>query len=206
MVKEILISDIELRLTGGAVSDDALITRRQIGHWLDVTRDKLVREEIEAIHEVNPECWDSDRNLNIAAESVANEENPRYYVTLTKTPLSTMGDKAMVKVETTDRVIVHKTTLAELNYVNRLHFAKSSQENMLYYRSGTKLYLEGATVSIASDYNIHAYYVAAYTSNPPLESEEFKISGGLVPILLDLVEEIAKREAQTKKDFENDGK
>ena len=206
MVKEVLISDIELRLAGGTLSDDFPVSRRQIGHWLDVVRDRLVREEIETTSEVNPECWDSDRNLDILEEDVTNEENPRFYVTLSKIPLSTVGDRAVVKVETTDRQTIHKTTLAELTYINRLHFAKPSIDNILYYRSGIKLYLEGATARIASDYNIHAYYVAAYTSSSPAESDEFKISGALIPMLLDTVEEIARRESQTKQDLENDGK
>jgi hypothetical protein len=206
MVKEILISDIELRLTGGTVSDDAPISRRQISHWLDVVRDRLVRAEIEETGEVNPEIWDSDMNLDITSEEIPNEEDPRFYVLLSKQPLSTINDRAIVKIETTDRQTIHKTTLAELTYVRRLHFAKPSLDNILYYRNGSKLYLEGCTARIADDFDIHAYYVSAYTKNPPAESEEFKISGGLIPTLLDMVEDTARRESQIKQDLENDGK
>jgi hypothetical protein len=205
MVKEVLISDIELRLSGGSLSDDSRVSRRQIGHWLDVIRDRLVVKEIDERQEVNSDYYEIDENLDIVIQEVDNEPGKRYYVELSKLPLSSRSGREMGKVMTTDKQIVYKTTLSELSYVRNLHFAKPSQTNPVYYRLGIYLYIDGLTDRIADDFNIHAYYIPSYASSSPAETDEFKISAELVPMLLDLVEETARREIQIEQDFENDG-
>jgi hypothetical protein len=206
MVKEKLISDIELRLNGGIVSDDLRINRAQIGHWLDITRDRLVENELKTNTFVSSVYLTTpDESLTISEETRSDLENPRYYITLTKPPLSIPDDGAILKVLTSDLEPVHRTTIEELDSLKRLHFAKPSQNNLVYWTRGQRLYIEGATERIQEDYTVDVYYIYSYASNSPAETDEFKISEGLISVLLDLVEEIARREFASDRDLINDG-
>jgi hypothetical protein len=210
MVKEKLISDIELRLAGGEISDDRRVPRRQISHWLDIVRDRLVQDELNKSLSDGDSILGSyleppDEALEIEQDDAAHLDDPRYYVTLTKTPLTIQGDRGIVKVLTSDLEPVLKTNIAEVDIVKRLHYAKPTINNPLYWRRGNRLYLEGVSSRIKNDYTIDVYYVVSYGNNSPEEDEDFKISDQLVPLLLDLVEETARREYQIPPDIENDG-
>lgn len=209
MVKEKLISDIELRLSGGLVSKDLEIERSQIGHWLDITRDRLVAQELDKLfkkgEQPNPLYIEPEEAKVIQEENPSHLDDPRYYITLLKTPLYIDGDRGIVKVRTSDLEPVRKTTIGELDMIKNLAFAKPCKGNYMYWRAGVNLYLEGFTARMADEFTIDVYYISSYSENPPAETDDFKLSDDLMPLLLDLVEETARREFSTPQDLQNDG-
>ncbi len=205
MIKNKLISDLELRLGGGHISDDSNVNRLQLGHWLDIIRDRLAIQDIEkdvkSTGSFNSDYLYKDEDLVIQSEQLSSEVNPRYYVLLNKAPLTDLG----LKVITTDGEPIERQSLWERDFNKHLTWAKPNINHLVYNRQGDRLYIDGVTHKTSTDYGVHAYYAVAYSSTPPDETEEFVLSDGLVSVLLDLVEETARKEFQTLPDLENDG-
>jgi hypothetical protein len=209
MVKDKLISDIELRITKGKPSDDLELERSLISHWLDIIRDELVFNEIKrdlkAGKGINAAYLERELAKEATTEDDTIEEQDRYYISVSKTPMSIPKDAGIVKVQLTDGTPILPTTIRYLDVMEQLPYASPSFARPLYYRIDKKLYINGLGDNSAEDEYFNVYYIASYSNDEVAEDDDFKISDELLPALLDAVEDIARRERQSDEDLENDG-
>lgn len=212
MTKEKLISDIELRLTKGKPSDDLELERSQIGHWLDVVRDMLVQQtlnkSITAKDYVHPMYIEKETCLaaTMSSESCLTSANQKAELTLSKSPIVLLKDRGIVRVTTSDYQRVDKLDVASIDIINDLPFSKPNQNNLAFYREGDKIIIEGISQHNVDLTNFIVYYIPQYTTNPVSESDEFIIAGHLIPVLLDEVENIGRRQIYNSlEDDSNDG-
>lgn len=204
------ISDIELRLTKGNPSDDLELERRQIAHWLDIVRDELTAGELTkgstSPENIDPYLLDVEEFVGVTEETPTIGAVDKQFVTLTNSPLRLFKDRGIVKVLGDDNVVINKTFPIQLGVINSLRHSAPSTENMLHYRIGNKLYILGMDSALILDYGIYVYYVRSYSLSPVGEDDEFKVPPDLVPLMLDEVEAIARRQMQqTDEDIINDG-
>lgn len=204
-----LISDTELRVTKGNVSDDFQIDRRQIRFWLDIVRAQLIQEKERAegmqeladfvkVYECEPI---KERNIKCADEC----SGKRYEVKLPVSVSELRNDLGVYRVETLSGNTVHRIRLSEKARVFKLKFAQPSKFRAVYWRIGDTLTIEGGTDNFKENGKVHLFLIPEDTSDLS-EEEEYPIDASLIPILLDRVEEIARREMGTPEDLENDGK
>lgn len=204
-----LISDIELRVTKGNVSDDFPIDRRQIRFWLDTERARLIEEkqraqgmqeladfvilyECQPIEEKDIKCGDGCNGK-------------RYEVNLPVSVLELKNDLGVYRVETVSGNTIHRIRLSEKARIYKLKFAQPSNSRAVYWRIGDTLTIEGGTDNFKKNGMVHLYLVPEDTSGLS-EDEEYPIDASIIPIMLQRVEEIARRELGTPEDIENDGK
>lgn len=210
MEKGKLISDIELRITKSKPSDDLELERSLIGHWLDVVRDGLVVDELQANYKagspINPVYIEKDTCKVLVTEDNLCEECDDFYLQLTAIPLATIKRNGILKVTLSDGTVVFPASILDLDVVQLLQFAKPTEHNIVYTHISDKLYMKGVKANSAVDIlSFTVYYVASYSNGSVVESDEFRISDALLPILLDEVEVIARRERGSEEDLENDG-
>lgn len=212
MTKEKLISDIELRLTKGKPSDDLELERSQIGHWLDITRDEFVKLSLDTdIRKGNPmDTQYIEKETCLAAvmesESCILDCKQKAVITLSKYPMMLEKDKGVVKVVTSEYQLVHKLDLESLEMINDMPFTKPSPNNLVYYREGNKIYVEGMNTNNIDLIKFIVLYVPQYTKSTISESDEFVVSGDLLGPLLDEVETIGRRQLYSSlEDDDNDG-
>lgn len=210
MTRGKLISDIELRLTKGKPSDDLELERAQIGHWLDVVRDELVKADLDSeLSEGKPlDTFYITRETCISptVEDLAcvDDSIDEYAYTLTSTPMHLHNDQGVIMVRTDEDDLVMPTSLIDIQMIKDMQFTKPSNTNFVYYREGDKLVFFGLNRNPINDPKFIVYYIPQYTAASPSEADEFKIRDHLVGVLLDSVEQIARRQMSTFEDLEND--
>lgn len=207
--KSKLISDIELRLTGGSPTDDTNVNRRQIGHLLDSFRDTLVEEELRR-YKFDPKRIDysileQEQFTEYSEEDTEHNDEVLYYITLTNKPLDLDNDRGIVRVLGVDNQIINKMQVADLGVVDHLRWSKPSEDNLVYMPKGDIVYIKGLSTSLFTDYPITVYYVRSYIKSPIADTETFKIPDALLAPLLDEVENVLRRQHQIEVDEINDG-
>lgn len=206
-----LISDIELRLSGGKPSDDFEIERPQIGHWLDVTRDGLVKTMLDI--QINKYGTVDDYYIvrevcNLAVEEAidcVDEEYEKMSFTLVHTPMSLRKNMGIVKIVTDEYNLVYPSNVIDINMVSDLPFSKPADDNLVYYSEKNKITVEGLNKNDISDPTFIVYYIPQYNNADIAETDEFLITDDLLGILLDEVEVIGRRELGIPQDIENNG-
>lgn len=206
-----LISDIELRLSGGKPADDFEIDRPQIGHWLDVTRDGLVKTVLDT--QINKYGTVDDYYIVREACKVPTEETlacvdedyEKMSFNLNFTPMSLRKNMGVVKVVTDEYKLVYPADVISINMVIDLPFAAPSEDLLIYYTEKNKITIEGLNKNVISDPNLIVYYIPQYSNSDIAEADEFLISDDLLGILLDEVEAIGRRQLGIPQDIDNDG-
>jgi len=179
-----LISDIELRLTKGNISDDFNIDKRQINHWIKIVRSGLIKQEVMQNGTLGIEgyitffpCRDIDEE-----DTDCQCKDPfRYVVKLPSTIIALPGDIGVYRVE-----------LQSGEPINRIRITDQSRFKNLKFRGGDE------------NGKVNLYLVVENTSilDP---NEEFPLDTSTLPTLLDMVEQIGRRELQLPEDVSNDG-
>jgi hypothetical protein len=209
--KNTLISDIELRLTRGNISDDFEIPRAQIGYWLDTVRDTIVSERLrrriqakEPIPKIYIEKEECKLIINASKDC---RDAERYYVNLTFEALSLQKDKAIVLVTNQAHKEIHALTHEVSAWIRYLQFSKPTKDNPTYYREGNSIYLQGMSSSIRANTKIYAYYVKALIGAGIGDDAPYLIEPELIAPLVDGVEAIALKELSLERheDLANDG-
>ena len=212
-----LISDIELRLTRGKVSDDFEVPKRQIAFWIDEVRDALVEDYLnEAVKRgapVDPFYISREECKLISTEDVPcidDEDNcwERKVATLTGTPLFLIGDEGMIHVTNSVGEEIHRVLHDDLQTLKNMRLSRPSQRKLVYHREGNNIVIDG----LAQNYNglpkIRVAFVRSIRDWAIADQDAYPISDNLVPDLLANVEEIARRELAMELSFEdetNDG-
>lgn len=147
------ISDIELALTQGAPSDDLNLEQDQIAYWINDVLNDLKRKEIIAEKakgkSIPPIYIVRETGLELTEEEVEDidDENQRMYIELEGSVLDLPNDGGIVKVLDYDLNLIRKTSVEDLEDTKNLRFAKPSADNVLHYREGTKIFIEGLATS-----------------------------------------------------------
>ena len=204
-----LVSDIELRLTKGNVSDDFQIDRRQIRFWLDIIRAQLIEQKESA--QGMQELADFVRLY----ECVAIEERDikcgdgcngkRFEIKLPVSVSELKNDLGVYRVETISGNTIYRIRLSEKKRIYSLKFSQPSKYRAVYWRVGDTLTIEGGTDNFKENGKVHLFLIPEDTSDFD-DEDEYPIDASLIPMLLDRAEEIGRREIGIIEDPENDGK
>lgn len=198
-----LISDIELRLTSGKVSDDFEVSKRQIAFWIDEVRDAVVEEYLnEAVKRgapIDPFYIEREECLLVSAEDVpciddADDCWERKLATMTGVPLFLIGDEGMVHVTNHVGEEIHRVLHDDLWILSRMRLSKPSQGKLVYHREGQNIIIDGIPANNKGYTKIRIAYVRSIRDWSLSDSDEYPLSDNLVPDVLNAVEEIAIRE------------
>ena len=199
-IKSKLISDIELRVTGGKPSDDLGLPRKQISYWLDIVRDSLVANFLNDLIK---------RGLDVPIEYLEKETislTSSGKGTLSKTPLAIRDDMGVVRVIDNEGRQLKKVSLHNEDWLSDLKYCKPVSDNLSYKRENQSIYVLGKDEYELSYDTVTVYYVSKYLGSGIEDSDEFKIDPILQDVLLEEVEQLAMREVYgTAQDLENDG-
>lgn len=204
-----LISDIELRLTRGNVSGDFQIDRRQIRFWLDIVRERLVKDnQLKGMNTdmvgsvVEYPCVDIEK---IELPCGIGCKKYRYSVKLPVKVMDVVNDMGVYNVETESGVQLKRISALDIQRIQKLKFARPNEFNIVYARVGDSLNLYGGTESYKKGGKVNLYLIPQNTDSLSDESE-YPIEGSLLMQLLEEVEKIGRRELGTIEDVESDGK
>lgn len=210
-VKEI-VSDVELQLYQGAISDDAEVEREQIKFWISYHLNQIVATELNekvkrgeafpAIYQVRaalevPELEETDD---------VDETDERVYVTMDEEILDLNKDAGVIAVLTEENDECKKATIGTILQFKHTKFGKPSLDNLLYYREGQKLYIYGFKPSDVPFATIQVWYVPKQNLREMEETDEVLCSALVLPQVIAAAVETGKHQLLgSQADHENDG-
>lgn len=212
ITKARIISDIELALLQSNPSDDSELEKDQIAQWVQYHLHDLIRQEVTAEMKkgngVPPIYLIREEGLEMSEEDVEGiaDSKQRFWVDLTEDVLDLPDDAGIVRVEDYDGNLIMKTNIEQLSMVRDLRFSKPTINNVLYYRIGKKVFVDGFNTGDSEFNPIIVYFVPKQDVTAMEDSDEIIISDQLIPILVDLCVQRGKLELYgTQVDIANDG-
>jgi hypothetical protein len=213
MTKKAILDDIILQLTQSNPSDDLALEYTQLAQWLDYYRNLVVTTELNSKLEINemiPSIY-LTREACLVSEAEENDcgddcEN-RISIELENDVMTLNNDGGIVMVQTDDGDQVIKAgAINTIMLFRNMRYAKPSEENFVYYRQGTKIYIEGMkAVDIPFD-NFHVWYVAKQDLGSAIDSTEVIASDLALPQIIAAVVQAGKQQMYgTQVDNESDG-
>lgn len=209
--KREIASDIELRLTRGKPSDDLELDFRQIYFWMDTALDAFIHDsikrDIEQGLEVNP-FYIKKEECKLMTEEVKDCEDcdPRFYISITKTPISLPNDRGIVRVTDTRGAILGNFSKDQIEMLHLLDMAKPTKKKQVFYRENKNLYIEKANSKQIDIVKYNVYYVPM-EADAVGDDDEYPISAELLPEFILFIEGIARRQMESGfEDLQNNGK
>ena len=204
-----LVSDIELRLSKGNISDDFQIDRRQIRHWLDVIRSRMIKEEVDD----NASAGLEDYIHLYECTAIAQEDKAcddgydslRYVIDMPARVSSLSNDLGVYRVETQGGETVKRMRLSDVVRFKHLKFGKPNSINITWWRIGDRLNIVGGTDNFKKNGKINLYLILEDSSSLS-EDDDFPVDDSLLAVILDQAEIIGRRELEMPEDESNDGK
>jgi hypothetical protein len=206
-----IIDDILLKVYAGNPSDDISLERDQIKFWVLTNRDSIAKayldKQINDGKAVDTLYQERETGKAIDAEDLDDTEDidERIFFTLTKRPMSLAKDMGVIKVITDEGLPVLKTSLERVEVIKDLRYAKPSPTNLVYYRTGSDINVLGVNTKNLTTTTFIVYYIPSLANQDLAETEDIKLQDDLIPVLLDLTEEVARRELFGVEDKENNG-
>lgn len=202
MTKEQLISDLELRLTGGKPSDDVEIPRQLLASWLDQARATVIQAESKATGEISPSCYTRLECQSVALqtpECVYGDCFVNVYMDI-PTPLSLPHERGL-QVSFTNGRTVHKLISPQSWGIwKNLKFGKPE---IAWYRVGDRIYIYGQKINQNYKFTLHLVLANTQTIE---DTELYPAPEHLLPLILQSAEEIGLRMLNIQTDINNDGK
>lgn len=255
ITKNQLISDIELQLNQGNISDDSELDRSQIAQWIDYELYQLVRQECDVAVKQGKQIpplyiirdvanmlseeqlvievanyaalpgsgqlgkiyftkdtnkyykWISTGWLQITQYEVeAAESNQRMYFDLSTDVVDLNNDAGVIRVLTDEYDVVNKSSIDSLDMVRNLRFSGPSPDQLVWYREGKNIYVEGLNKAEIYDNTFIVDYVEKQNILSLLDTQDVRISDVLLPTLIDRVVQRGKLQMYgTVPDVANDG-
>ena len=207
-----LISDVILQLTQGSPSDDLQLEELQVAQWATYSLNQLVKSEVSqaiksgsAIPPIYLQRVVAQSLIEDPVSGIA-DANQRMYVALTEDVLDLPNDAGIVQVEDYDGNLIYKTSMERSNMLRDLRFAKPSQENRVYYREFTKIYIEGFTYADIEFNDIIVTYIPKQDIESYADDDTLLITDQLIPLLVDMCVQRGKLELYgSQADAGNDG-
>lgn len=212
ITKAKLLDDIELQLLQSAPSDDSELSKVQVAQWVQYHLHDLIRREIVGemskgnmippIYIIREDGFELDEEAVVDME----DDRQRMWVELANDVLDLPRDSGLVQVLDYDYNLISKASLERMNLINSLPFAKSSPKNLLYFRQGKKVFVEGLQTSEITYTPIIVDYVPKQDILALDDTDEVIISDQLIPVLIDLCVQRGKLMLYgTQADQESDG-
>lgn len=209
-----IIDDVRLQLLQGNPSDDSALEDRQLIYWLNLAAHALVVTEINsklALGEMVPSIYQVRESCLISSleESDCGDDecSDRISITLVGDVLTLNNDAGIIMIQTDDGDQVLKAGDIGLAIMFRkMRFSKPSGTNFIYYRLGSKIYIEGLPASDIPFDKFHVTYVQKrdYTTLPT--TSQVVVSDLVLPQLIAAMVETGKLELYgTQVDSANDG-
>jgi hypothetical protein len=212
VTKEQLISDIILQLTQGNPSDDIAVEEDQVAFWLQYHLHDLIRREIidyrKKGQQIPPIYIRRDVALALGEEAIADvaDANQRLYVELEEDVLDLPRDGGVIRVLDYDRNLIHMTAAEDLEDLRNSRFAKPSIDNVIGYREGKKIFIEGFNTADIDFNPLMVSYIPKQDVIAMADDDEVLVSDQLVPVLIDLCVQRGKLQMYgTVPDQANDG-
>jgi hypothetical protein len=150
MTKKELIDDVILQLTQSNPSDDSPLEYTQLAAWLDYYRNLIVTTEINAkikLDEMIPSLY-VFREACIVSELIEEDCDDdcedRIAVTLANEVMTLDYDSGIIMVQTDEGDQVLKAgDISKITLFRGMRFSKPAEENLVYYRQGVTVYVEG---------------------------------------------------------------
>lgn len=209
--KDQLISDVILRVSGGKPSDDLELERSQVGFWISLARDFVLKKYLDSKIS-NGETIDPSYVKKLTAKELFSEadfgsddEQLRLFVNLDHEPLDLIDDSGIVRVITNEGRRVDKTDLENVDMIVEMEFCKPSVENLVFYRQGKKLIILGVPTEMQDLIYITVWYVPKEDLECLADTDEVNISADLLVSVLEVAEDIGRRQVFGPQDLENDG-
>lgn len=203
-----LISDIELELSKGNLSDDFQTDRRQIRFRLDIERNFLLDAEIKKQGKSALESFLAFYPcVKIKKKKKECEGGCDEYSYSVKLPVSIAGlpdDMGLYRMETQSGVTVYRMKVSEKSRINSLRFKRPSSKDIFYFRIGTDVTLEGGTDNFKDNGSVNMWLIPESTVNLD-DNDEFPINGNLTKFLVDAVVASFRNQNAGKEDEVNDG-
>lgn len=193
ITKQKIVDDVILQLNQGAISDDSELSKVQIAQWIQYHLHDLIKREITAEkakgNMIPPIYIIREDGFELSEENVVDmdDNRQRMWVELTNDVLDLPKDAGLVQVLDYDYNLIHKASLESLNMINSLRFAKSAPKNLLYFRQGKKIFVEGLQTSEIPYTPIIVDYIPKQNVLALNDTDEIIISDQLIPVLIDLV-------------------
>lgn len=211
-----LVSDLELRFTKGKPSDDLELERDQIAFWLDIAANALLTDSISKQmakrEDINPFYISKSDYKTAASESIADVDisDERYSIDISDLKILPVRgfsrDYGIVRLQDEENKQLVPINYDDSDFYKNLCFAKPSDENMQWYREGSKIYIDGVDENIATYKKFRVFYIKTINSSSLTDSSEYPLTDDLLSIVVDVAEEIGRRQLmQPIDDLENNG-
>lgn len=209
---EQLVSDVELLLNQGSISDDSELEKEQIKFWLTYELNELVATEINSKiqrGEMVPPLYVKRTAIEIP-ENEANDdveaEDERAFISLGVTILDLNKDAGCVQVLTDEFDELKKTDIATIQQFKKLRFSKPTIENPVYYRVKDKIFVEGFKASELPFSKLFVDYVPKQDLSSLEDDDEVLVSALVLPELINRCVQRGKLMLYgTQPDRSNDG-
>lgn len=202
VTKEKLISDVELQLTQGAISQDSELEKTQLAFWLTQELNTLKSQEISQLikqgKQVPPyyitreACKQLTEEVTACVDDTDDGTKQRYYFALSNDVLDVEGDNGIVQVLTAELEEVYKGTLAMLPMFSQMRYTKPNGPLLIWSRQGDLIYVEGFLESDLDFNKIIVFYVQKQDLVAMTDTDTVLISDKLLPVLVERVVEIGK--------------
>lgn len=204
-----LISDVELRLSKGNVSDDFQISRRLIRAWMDFYRAALIEERfkeegmqgLESF--ISPyECIDIESDEKECSDGC---ESVTYKVVLPVAVANLPRGLGIYRVETQSGKTIHRMRLTDKERFKNLKFGSPSRDNIAYWWVKDELLLAGGTDNFLKNGKVNLYIIIEDTSSLD-DEDEYPADGSVIPQILDYATKKGMQTLGMPEDEINDGK
>lgn len=212
--KRDLLSDIELRVNQGTISDDSELDRRQIAAWISEELNGLVAQDCKQAlsrgNQVPPIYVARETSLALTEESVPeiSDDDQRLYFDITGKVLDIEDDAGVVLVTDDELNEIYKATTVSLPGIRLMRYtAPNSQGLLVYSRQGSRFFVEGYQSADVYLNSIIVYYVAYQDVVAMADTDYIIISDLFLPVVKDRVTELAMKQMYgTTPDQNSDGK
>jgi hypothetical protein len=214
--KNEIISDIELRLTRGKVSDDFELDKTQIGYWVDSMRDSVVtdylnhslanNDEVDLYYVESEKC-----NTHLVEDTACDDPSStcwkRRYFDLNYDPLKLSDDRGIVLVTNQVGRKIYRAQHKDLQVLRGMDLSRPNATTLVWFREGQRMFVDGLPDKSGSDVSVTVYYAKALQGTNPTATTEYLLSTNLIDEVTEEVERIARREMRMDnfEDLVNDG-
>lgn len=212
ITKQDILSDIELKVNQGAISDDSELDRRQIAAWVSEELNSLVTQECEQAQkrgeQIPPIYIVRETSNSLTVEDIAevDEENERMYFTITGRVLDLKDDNGVVLVTDDENNKLFKGSVWAMPTIRNMRYTAPSSDILTWYRQGNSIFVEGFQAADVDLNTLIIYYVGYQDVVSMADTASIKISDIMLPVLKDKVTAIAMRQTYgTTPDQSNDG-
>lgn len=200
-----------LSVTGLNPSDDTNVDKEYVMYLLATTRDAFAKGYLDKSSAVGMPI-DSSYILRewlypseVEEKDNVDAEDERLFVELTNPPLDIIGDRGVVEVTTDEKIPVLKAQMQNITMFRDLRFSKPTSENLVYYRHGKKIVIEGMSSKNVEEDLFIVDYVPALGATTLADATEMYVPDALVPGIMEQVTRMLADQLGIPMDAENDG-